>query len=111
MWLCTKHGFFSIVEKLPGEFHIRARVKRDIENLKALAEIKRTVISTPDADYRYRLVVNKVEVLAALTCMANEIDYSNFKSKIGKTEDQRDKLNAYHEVWSVMAGVQRGQRD
>ena len=45
MWLCTKHGFFSIVEKLPGEFHIRARVKRDIENLKALAEIKRAVIS------------------------------------------------------------------
>jgi len=111
MWLCTKHGFFSIVEKLPGEFHIRARVKRDIENLKALAEIKRAVISTPDADYRYRLVVNKVEVLTALTCIGNEIDYSNFKSKIGKTEDQRNKLDAYHEVWGVMAGLQRGQRD
>ena len=57
------------------------------------------------------LVVNKVEVLAALTCIGNEIDYSNFKSKIGKTEDQRDKLDAYHEIWGVMAKVQRGQRD
>lgn len=109
MWLCTKHGFFSIVEKLPGEFHIRARVKRDLENLKALAQIKRMVITTPDADYRYRLVVNKIEVLAALTCLGNEIDYSNFKSKIGQTEDQRDKLGAYHEVWTVMAKVQRGK--
>lgn len=28
-----------------------------------------------------------------------------------KTEDQRDKLDAYHEVWGMMAKVQRGQRD
>ena len=39
--------------------------------------------------------MNKVEVVAALTCLGNEIDYPNFKSKIGKTEDQRDKLDAY----------------
>ena len=56
-------------------------------------------------------MVNKVEVLAALTCIGNEIDYSNFKSKIGKTEDQRDKLDVYHKIWGVMAGLQRGQRD
>ncbi len=29
---------------------------------------------------------------------------------IARTEDQRDKLDAYHEVWRVMAGLQRGKR-
>jgi len=29
----TKHGFYSIVQKKPGEFHIRARVRKDLENL------------------------------------------------------------------------------
>ena len=33
MWLMTKHGFYSIVQKQPGEFHIRARVRKDLENL------------------------------------------------------------------------------
>jgi len=33
MWLMTKHGFYSIVQKNPGEFHIRARVRKDLENL------------------------------------------------------------------------------
>ncbi len=40
-----------------------------------------------------------------------QLDYSNSKSKIGTTENQHDKTDAYHEVWSVMAKVQRGQRD
>jgi hypothetical protein len=35
MWLMTKHGFYSIVEKRPGEFHVRARVRQDLENLVA----------------------------------------------------------------------------
>jgi len=33
MWLMTKHGFYSIVEKLPGEFHIRSREREDLQNL------------------------------------------------------------------------------
>ena len=33
MWLMTKHGFFSIVEKAPGEFHIRSRESGDLKNL------------------------------------------------------------------------------
>jgi hypothetical protein len=33
MWLMTKHGFYSIVQKRPGEYHIRSRVRKDLENL------------------------------------------------------------------------------
>ncbi len=33
MWLMTKHGFYSIVQKKPGEFHIRFRARQDLLNL------------------------------------------------------------------------------
>jgi hypothetical protein len=107
MWLCTKHGFFSIVQKGHTEFHIRARVRGDLENLKKLAGIKRRIIVTEDADYRYRMVGIQADVFLALTALAGSINYTNFKSMIEGTEDQRDKLDAYHEIWRVMAGVQR----
>ena len=107
MWLCTKYGFYSIVRKQPGEFHIRARVKRDLENLKTVSEIKRRILVTKDADYRYRMVVNEIEVMAAMTVLGATLDYPNFKSEIAKAEDQRDKLTAYHELWRLMAVFQQ----
>ena len=107
MWLCTKYGFYSIVQKQPGEFHIRARVKRDLENLKTVSEIKRRILVTKDADYRYRMVVNEIEVMVAMTVLTHTLNYPNFKAEIGKAEDQRDKLTAYHEIWRLMAGFQK----
>ena len=107
MWLCTKYGFYSIVQKKPGEYHIRARVKQDLENLKAGTEIKRRIIVTKDADYHYRMVVNEIEVIVAMTFIAHTLNYSKFKSEIAKSEDQRDKLTAYHEIWALMAGFQK----
>jgi hypothetical protein len=107
MWLFTKRGFYSIVEKKPGEFHIRARLKKDLENLKELAEIKRQVNLTRDGDYRYRLVVNQVEVVAALMVLAKDIDYDNFKSRIAADPEQRKKLPALHQIWGLMASLQK----
>ncbi len=42
-----------------------------------------------------------------MTCLAATRDYDTFKSKIGRTPDQKSKLDAYHEIWSVMAELQR----
>lgn len=53
MWLCTQFGFFSIVQKKPGEFHVRARVRRDLENLAGLGGSAWEIIETADADYRF----------------------------------------------------------
>jgi hypothetical protein len=33
MWLMTRHGFFSIVQKEPGIFHVRSKERGDLENL------------------------------------------------------------------------------
>ena len=32
MWLATQHGFYSIVQKPAGQFHVRTRCKQDLEN-------------------------------------------------------------------------------
>ena len=102
MWLMTKHGFYSIVERKPGEFHVRARERQDIENLlKGVPFPDIELFETPDADYGYRLVVGKEDVLVILKFLGETLDYENFKGKIDMTPDQKRK--PYHEVWQVMA--------
>ena len=102
MWLMTKHGFYSIVEKTPGEFHVRGRERQDLESLlQGVPLPDAELIETPDADYRFRIVVSRDSLLAILKFLGETLDYSNFKGKIDRTPDQRRK--PYHEVWRVMA--------
>lgn len=111
MWLATKHGFFSIVKKGPDEFHIRARVKADLENLKrgcAPAGIELPPINTwRTADYRHRIVCTRLEYFDVMELLVNSIDYSNFKSEIAATPDQMEKLSAYHEIWHTLFRLQK----
>jgi hypothetical protein len=64
-------------------------------------------IEWPKADYRYRIIVGQQEVFEIMSHLAESLDYSNFKSMIGHSKGQREKLHAYHEVWSVMTGLQQ----
>ncbi len=102
MWLMTKHGFYSIVQRKPGEFHVRAREARDLENLVTRIPLEgMEVISTPSADYCARLVVDQETVMRILQFLGETLDYSNFKGQVDQTPDQRRK--PYHEVWDVLA--------
>jgi hypothetical protein len=102
MWLMTKYGFYSIVQKQPDEYHIRGRERKDIENLVAgvplpAAEIKESSVT----DYAVRIIVGQTDVLAVLEFLGKNLDYNNFKDKIDRTQDQARK--PYHEVWRVLA--------
>ena len=103
MWLMTKHGFYSIVEREPGEFHVRGREKQDLENLLEgvphIPDVK--LFETPDADYGFRIVVDRDAVLSIMSFLGETLDYHNFKGKIDQTPDQSRK--PYHKVWHVMA--------
>lgn len=104
MWLMTKHGFYSIVQKQANEFHVRSRERRDIENLVEsvpLPEAK--ILETSGNDYAFRVVVGKAEVLAVLQFLGETLDYDNFKNKIGVTKSQSHK--PYHEIWHVLANA------
>lgn len=110
MWLFTKHGFYSIVRKSAEEYHIRARVKKDLQNLKDLLELTDPIHESRSADYRYRLVVGKKVYLSVMALVTRSVDYENFKNTVAMTQDQREKLKAYHEIWGVMKALQQEAR-
>jgi hypothetical protein len=102
MWLMTKYGFYSIVQKQPGEYHVRSRERKDIENLVTrlpLAQFQ--IIESERSDYAFRIIVKKEDVLAILKFLGGIIDYDNFKDKIDETPDQKHK--PYHEIWGILA--------
>ena len=102
MWLMTKYGFYSIVQKQPGEYHVRSRERKDIENLVTrlpLAQVQ--IIESKRSDYAFRIIVRKEDVVVIMKFLGETIDYDNFKNKIGQTPDQKHK--PYHEVWGILA--------
>jgi hypothetical protein len=108
MWLCTQHGFFSIVQKSPDEYHLRARVRQDLVNLKELIErgghaALPDLQEWPSADYRWRIIVTARAVQWILARMVDALDYDNFKGRILSMPGQRDKAGDYSRLWH--AGV------
>lgn len=109
MWIATKHGFYSIVQKAPTKFHIRARVRQDLENLRKQAGIDWDILEWPLADYRYRVIVDQKGFVEVMGALALSLDYPNFKSQIAATPDQRAKLDAFHQIWALLSDLQPNQ--
>ena len=115
MWLCTQHGFYSIVRKAGDEYHIRARKREDLENLSDLiaqryprasqAHAWKIHRSVP-ADYRWRMVVTARALGYVFAALESSIDYSNFKSRIHDRVDQREKSQAYGSLWADLYRLQ-----
>ena len=102
MWLMTIHGFYSIVQKEPGTYHVRSREAADLGNLVRgipLPDVR--IQESQHTDYAARIVVGQAELDAILRFLATTIDYPNFKARINTTADQAHK--PYHEVWQVLA--------
>ena len=47
------------------------------------------------------------EIINIMSRLAESLGYSNFKSMIADTPDQRAKLQAYHSIWGVMMKLQK----
>ena len=106
MWLITPRGFFSAVAKAEDgdEFvTVRARSERDIRNLADLIDAEPS--RDDGTDYRWRIRCRKSEWVEAVSKMAEEIDYSNFKSRIAAEDPERAHLLA--RVWDVLYDIQR----
>jgi hypothetical protein len=102
MWLMTKHGFYSIVQKEPGKYHIRSREPQDLENLVDRVPLPQVEIyDTPSRDYAARLIVDQQILMLILEFLGNTVDYDNFKDCIANTADQAHK--PYHEIWGILA--------
>ena len=106
MWICSKLGFYSIVKKQDG-FHVRARLRRDLENLCLEVGFANALIEEwPDADYRWRIRLAPEAIGVLFVAFAESIDYSNFKTEIAGCPDQAQKLPIYGRIWQQMGALQ-----
>lgn len=114
MWIITPIGFFSIVRKpddvTSGTLTVRARVRADLEALRALCPELGDIAESPHNDYRFRASGPKAAVGAALARLTEDIDYDNFKSAVGARQGH-ERAHLYHDVWDVLYRLQRPVRD
>ncbi len=100
MWLITTIGFFSVVQKPSSDvLTVRARVKKDLDTLreKYLPNLSTTITNT-GSDYPYRATVRHVDFAEALSAIAKDIDYGNFKSHVAQAMGLR-RAHLYHKIW------------
>lgn len=109
IWILTTTGFYSVVQKPwdqpQGTLTIRARVRGDLEDLRAYIPDMSDIIESEDSDYRYRAVAKRETMMAVLATLVADIEYDNFKSEVASRQGYR-RAAAYGDVWQVLYGLQ-----
>lgn len=104
MWLFTKNGFVSVVSNRAGDgLVVRARDKRALDGISESVGV--LVAKSPKSDYPYRVFVSKEDFLSWISSAVTDLDYTNFKSKVGQTRGSQYS-DALHEVWATMHHVE-----
>ena len=101
MWVFTTRGFLSIVQHnaMPDHFQVKSRVPGPLESLWPNHEVE--VIDW--ADYRYRITIEKPEVLPVLLEVIASVDHTSFKDACS---DDANYHLALSSVWQVMYSFQ-----
>ena len=100
MWIYTQFGFFSAVKKKNTDFiTIRARVKKDLENLKVhYGAVMSDIVATKNTDYPYRAAMWPDKFVELVTKIAADVTYDNFKDRVMDTQGiAREEV--YADVW------------
>ncbi len=105
VWIASKYGFYSIVQKPVNNFQIRSRNIEDIENLLNITKIDAKIDEVSGIDYQCRIHVDQEDMLKAFIILGENINYSNFKDEVKKHEDQKNKIFAYYRIWEVLLSV------
>jgi hypothetical protein len=96
MWLFTKHGFYSVVQK-EGVMHVRARKREHLETLRREYGVKPKVREWKQADYKFRVLLEPAEWERLAACLLRDIDYDNFKTACRSLPPA-----VLHTVWNLM---------
>lgn len=107
MWIATTDGFFSVVEDhFDRRFlFVRARSRDDLKNLAATLKAEPAILSTPTADYPWRLRVRRRTWKKYLGRAVDALSYGNFKGAISARAPARAAI--YSTVWSVLWRIER----
>lgn len=120
MWVFTIYGFFSIASADkegvvprqidPNTVMVRARTRQHLETLQErFPFLKQYEIQEWAArDYGYRIICPKADWVLALTEMAEEQEWSNFKDEAhhNQVDIGAQYISCLHRVWSVMLSLQ-----
>lgn len=100
MWIMTKTGFISVVQKPDDKdtLTVRSRVKGQIESLFPNAKVS----TGKGTDYLYRAKIDRTDVATVIYDQIMGLNYSNFKGAV-KDNELHD---AYIGCWSVMMRYQ-----
>ena len=108
MWLTLPFGFFSIVA-IPKDDHnllIRARVRKHLVAAKRYV-IASNIVTTPQSDYKFRMIARRVDVANWMTRSISQIDYTNFKDAAhARYPKDQDWSRALGNVWMDMYELQ-----
>ncbi len=99
MWLFTTSGFISIIEKDANHLAVRARDSLSLSPLAQSYDVE--ILSTPTADYPYRVFITKDQFKNWLSNQPGQIQYKNFKSEVSNTRGKKFS-HALLKVWSAM---------
>jgi hypothetical protein len=107
MWLLTTQGFYSVVQHREDAnfLLVRARVRSDLAALTRLIP-NLEIFETPDADYRWRATVTRMQWQVALTALGGEIDYDNFKGAVAERQGH-GRADVYGHVWGELMSLQQ----
>lgn len=109
MWLMTRFGFFSVVEKeldrQEGMLTVRSRVHGDLEALRKYLPSMGEIMMSGISDYRYRVCVPKKDFAEAAFKIAMNISYTNFKDEVLRTQGIA-KASVYTRVWEMLRSLQ-----
>lgn len=107
MWLFTNIGFFSAVQK-PGTDYltVRARVGADLDALRAkyLPQLSATE-AKGGTDYPWRATVSHADFAEALSKIAMDLHYDNFKNEVAHTQG-KSRASRYGKVWSALYNME-----
>ena len=120
MWIFTRYGFYSVAcastpdGSLDKEtVMVRGRRKDHLQNLRdrfpVIADAE--IVTMADRDYRYRFVVPKSVWAPILAQLAEEQEWSNFKSEVAAYQgaEGASYVRALHDVWGIMYRVQNSR--
>jgi hypothetical protein len=103
MWLMTSIGFYSVVAYggHPDTLLVRARVREDLEALRRGYLPDLEIVEGGGTDYQYRAMVSRGEWEHAVSGIAADIDYPNFKQAVAQCQGSH-RARIYARIWMVL---------
>lgn len=102
MWICLNNAFLSIVSKGDDDNKLCVRARKRSHIAEIFPEVSSEIIESKDADYRFRVFIDRETVAKVIAVELKNISYDNFKNSVADKKLAR----AYGNIWAIMYDLQ-----